>query len=82
MAPAFASPPPSGAWFGPAAIALSLAFGLNHAVSFSDGAHFNTAAFALTGLLGMTATWMRLKSGSLVFPFLLHSVGNLGLAFI
>lgn len=82
LARAFASPAPSGVWFGPAAIALALAFGLNHAVSFADGVHFNPAAFALTGLFGLTATWMRLKSGSLVFPFLLHSVGNLGLAFI
>ena len=82
LARAFASPPPGGVWFGPAAVALGLAFGLNHAVSFADGVHFNMVAFALTGLFGMTATWMRLKSGSLVFPFLLHSVGNLGLAFI
>lgn len=82
LARAFASPLPSGVWFGPAAVALGLAFGLNHAVSFADGVHFNAAAFVLTGLFGMTATWMRLKSGSIVFPFLLHSVGNLGLAFI
>lgn len=82
LARAFASPLPSGVWFGPAAIALSLAFGLNHAVSYSGGWHFNGMAFALTGLFGLTATWMRLKSGSLLFPFLLHSASNLGLSFL
>ncbi len=82
LARAFASPPPSGVWFGPAAIALSLAFGLNHAFSVSNGVHFNWEAFVLTGAFGVTATWMRLKSGSLVFPLLLHSATNLGLSFI
>lgn len=78
---ALGSPGP-GLWFGPAAVALSLAFGLNHAVSLSDGLHFNAAAFALTGSFGLAATWMRLRSGSLIFPLILHSTTNLGLAFL
>lgn len=83
LARAFGEKPPAGSWPRPAIIALSVLFALNHAVSFAGGTiHFNAAAFALTGLFSLVAFWMRVRTGSLLFPFLLHSVTNLGLSFI
>ncbi|BCW87602.1 hypothetical protein sos41_07320 [Alphaproteobacteria bacterium SO-S41] len=83
LARAFGEKLPAGSWPGPAVIALTVLFALNHAVSFAGGTvHFNAAAFALTGLFSLVAFWMRLRTGSLLFPFLLHSATNLGLSFI
>lgn len=83
LARAFGENLPASSWPGSAVIALSVLFALNHAVTFAGGVlHFNAAAFALTGLFSLVVFWMRHRTGSLLFPFLLHSATNLGLSFI
>jgi len=52
-------------------------FGMAHAFGFSDG-HFSFDAMtmALTALPSFIAVWLRLRTGSLVLPVLLHNFGN------
>ena len=59
------------------ALLSCLAFGLAHAFAYSDGAFaFDPIYFALTAIPSALAVWMRLRTGSLLLPILLHSVGN------
>lgn len=52
-------------------------FGMAHAFGFSDG-HFSFDAMtmALTALPSFIAVWLRVRTGSLLFPILLHNFGN------
>jgi len=56
-------------------------FGLLHGVTVQDGElAVNLWAILGTGFIGFTLTWMRERSGSLVFPILFHNVFNVALA--
>lgn len=59
------------------AILSCVAFGLAHAFTYSDGSFaMEWVYFALTAIPSVLAVWMRLRTGSLLLPVLLHSVGN------
>lgn len=52
-------------------------FGLAHAFGYADGAFsFDPMIMALTALPSLIAVWLRLKTGSLLLPVLLHNFGN------
>ncbi|MEE4348860.1 MAG: CPBP family intramembrane glutamic endopeptidase [Pacificimonas sp.] len=63
-------------WRWGAVISCAL-FGLAHAFSYGDGAlSFDPVYMALTAVPSFLAVWMRLRTGSLLLPVILHSVGN------
>lgn len=66
-----------GAPMGWAAVLTSLAFGLDHAFSVSDGAFsFDVLTLVLTGGPALILVWLREKTGSLLLPILLHNYAN------
>jgi uncharacterized protein len=49
-------------------------FGLAHAFGYSDGRFtFDGITMALTGLPSFIAVWLRLRTGSLLLPIVLHN---------
>ncbi len=59
------------------ALVSCLLFGLTHAFAYSDGAFaFDPIYMALTAIPSFLAVWMRLRTGSILLPVLLHSFGN------
>ncbi|WP_428153973.1 CPBP family intramembrane glutamic endopeptidase, BDIM_20840 family [Brevundimonas sp.] len=59
------------------AVLSCVMFGLAHAFSFSQGAFsFDPMTMALTALPSFIAVWLRLRTGSLLLPILLHNFGN------
>ena len=66
-----------GVDWGWGAVLSCFAFGLAHALGFSNGAiSFDPMIMALTALPSFIAVWLRYRSGSLVLPVLLHNFGN------
>ena len=67
-----------GVDWGWGAVLSCLLFGLAHAFGFSDG-HFSFDALtmALTALPALIAVWLRVRTGSLLLPILIHNFGNL-----
>ena len=54
-----------------------LLFGLVHAFGYSDGAFaFDPLVMALTALPSFIAVWLRLRTGSLLLPIVMHNFGN------
>lgn len=54
-----------------------LLFGLAHAFGYSDGGFsFDAITMALTAVPSLLGVWLRLRTGSLLLPVLLHSAGN------
>lgn len=52
-------------------------FGMAHAFGFSEGSFtFDPVTIALTAIPSLIAVWMRLRTGSLLLPILLHNFGN------
>lgn len=52
-------------------------FGMAHAFGFSHGGFsFDPAVMALTAIPAFIAVWLRLRTGSLLLPVLLHNFGN------
>lgn len=52
-------------------------FGMAHAFGFSDGQFsFDAITMTLTAFPALIAVWLRLKTGSLLLPVLLHNFGN------
>jgi membrane protease YdiL (CAAX protease family) len=52
-------------------------FGLAHAFGVSHGhASFDPLTMALTAVPSFIAVWLRLRTGSLLLPILLHNFGN------
>lgn len=52
-------------------------FGLAHAFGYSrDGFSFDPLTMALTALPSFIAIWLRLRTGSVLLPILLHNFGN------
>ncbi len=52
-------------------------FGLAHAFGYSDGGYsFDPLTMGLTTLPAFVAVWLRLRTGSVLLPILLHNFGN------
>ena len=52
-------------------------FGLTHAFGYSDGGFlFDPMVMALTAIPALLAVWLRLRTGSLLLPVVLHNFGN------
>lgn len=62
-----------GVNFGWAALIASILFGLIHSLFWSGGVVFMAGAFIETFLLGLLMMWLRLRTGSVIAPILLHS---------
>ncbi len=59
------------------AVLSCLLFGLTHAFGYSDGVFsFDPVTMALTAMPSFIAVWIRLRTGSLLLPVLLHNFGN------
>ena len=59
------------------AVLSCILFGMTHAFGFSDGRFtFDAMTMALTALPSFIAVWLRLRTGSLLLPVLLHNFGN------
>jgi membrane protease YdiL (CAAX protease family) len=66
-----------GVDWGWGAVLSCALFGLAHAFGFSNGAFsFDPMIMALTALPSFIAVWLRLRTGSVVIPILLHNFGN------
>jgi hypothetical protein len=66
-----------GVEWGWGAVLSCLLFGMTHAFGFSDG-HFSLdpLVMALTALPAFIAVWLRLRTGSLLLPIVMHNFGN------
>jgi membrane protease YdiL (CAAX protease family) len=52
-------------------------FGMAHAFGFSEGRFsFDAITMALTALPSFIAVWLRLRTGSVLLPIVLHNFGN------
>jgi hypothetical protein len=66
-----------GVDWGWGAVLSSMLFGLTHAFGYSDGAFsFDPVTMALTAIPSFIAVWLRLRTGSLLLPVLLHNLGS------
>jgi len=66
-----------GVDWGWGAVLSCLLFGLTHAFGYSDGDFsFDPVTMALTAMPSFIAVWIRLRTGSLLLPVLLHNFGN------
>jgi membrane protease YdiL (CAAX protease family) len=66
-----------GVDWGWGAVLSCALFGLAHAFGFSQSHfHFDLSTMALTALPSFIAVWLRLRTGSVVIPILLHNFGN------
>jgi membrane protease YdiL (CAAX protease family) len=66
-----------GVDWGWGAVLSCLLFGMAHAFGFSRGSFsFDAITMALTAIPSFLAIWLRLRTGSLMLPILLHNFGN------
>jgi membrane protease YdiL (CAAX protease family) len=66
-----------GVDWGWGALLSSILFGMTHAFGFSDGQFsFDALYMALTAFPALIAVWVRLRTGSLLLPVLMHNFGN------
>ena len=66
-----------GVDWGWGAVLSCLLFGMTHAFGYSDGSFsFDPVTMALTGIPSFIAVWLRLRTGSLLIPMVLHNFGN------
>lgn len=66
-----------GVEWGWGAVLSCILFGLAHAFGFSAGRFvFDPMVMVLTALPAVIAIWLRLRTGSLLMPILLHNFGN------
>ena len=66
-----------GVDWGWGAILSCLLFGMAHAFGFSGGAFsFDPMVMALTAIPSVLAVWLRLRTGSLLLPIVMHNFGN------
>lgn len=66
-----------GVDWGWGAVLSCFLFGMAHAFGFSRGSFsFEPMTMALTAIPSFIAVWMRLRTGSLLLPILLHNFGN------
>lgn len=68
-----------GAPIGYGTLATSLIFAAMHAVDFAPdlALQFSPIAFVMTGGTGLLLAWLRLRTGSLALPVLVHNATNL-----
>lgn len=66
-----------GVDWGWGAVLSCFLFGIAHAFGFSHGSFsFDPITMALTAIPSFIAVWLRLRTGSLLLPVLLHNFGN------
>ncbi len=66
-----------GVDWGWGAVMSCFLFGMAHAFGFSHGSFaFDPITMALTAIPSFIAVWLRLRTGSLLLPVLLHNFGN------
>jgi membrane protease YdiL (CAAX protease family) len=66
-----------GVDWGWGALLSCAVFGLAHAFGYSEGAFsFDPIYMVLTAIPSLIAVWLRLRTGSLLLPILLHNFGN------
>ena len=66
-----------GVDWGWGAVLSCFLFGLTHGFGFSDGDFsFDYSIVALTAIPALLGVWLRLRTGSLLLPVLLHNFGN------
>jgi uncharacterized protein len=66
-----------GVDWGWGAVLSCFLFGMAHAFGFSHGSFsFDPMTMALTAIPSFIAVWLRLRTGSLLLPILLHNFGN------
>jgi membrane protease YdiL (CAAX protease family) len=66
-----------GVDWGWGAVLSCALFGLAHAFGFSHGRFgFDPMTMALTALPSFIAVWLRLRTGSVLLPIILHNFGN------
>lgn len=66
-----------GVEWGWGAVLSCALFGLAHAFGFSQGGFsFDPMTMALTALPSFIAVWMRLRTGSVLLPIVIHNFGN------
>lgn len=66
-----------GVDWGWGAVLSCMLFGLTHAFGYSDGAFaFDPVTMGLTAIPSFIAVWLRLRTGSLLLPVVLHNFGN------
>ena len=66
-----------GVDWGWGAVLSCFLFGMAHAFGFSHGSFtFDPVTMALTASPSFIAVWLRLRTGSLLLPILLHNFGN------
>lgn len=66
--------------FNPATILITLLFGTIHGIHYSnDSLNIDPLAFLITTAIGSVLMYIRLLSGSIVFPIIGHSVFNVTL---
>ncbi len=66
-----------GVDWGWGAVLSCFLFGMAHAFGFSHGSFsFDPMTMALTAIPSFVAVWLRLRTGSLLLPLLLHNFGN------
>lgn len=66
-----------GVDWGWGAVLSCLLFGLAHAFGYADGQFtFDPLYMALTALPSFIAVWLRLRTGSLLLPVVMHNFGN------
>ena len=66
-----------GVEWGWGAVLSCFLFGMTHAFGYADGAFsFDPITMALTAIPSFIAVWLRLRTGSLLLPVLLHNFGN------
>jgi hypothetical protein len=66
-----------GAPMGWGALISCVAFGLAHALGYSDGGFtFDAMTMALTGGPALLLVWLREKTGSLLLPVVMHNFAN------
>ncbi len=66
-----------GVSWGWGAVLSCVLFGLTHAFGYANGGfNFDPITMALTALPAFIAVWIRLRTGSLLLPILLHNFGN------
>lgn len=66
-----------GVEWGWGAVLSCALFGLAHAFGFSHGQFsFEPMVMALTALPSLIAVWLRLRTGSVLLPVVLHNFGN------
>ena len=66
-----------GVTIGWAALLTTVLFGCAHSVSFENGAlDFDLFSFLITGVPALILIWVRERTGSVLWPIILHNLAN------